>query len=345
MKAWEYDAVTLGDSELRLGGDLLRALAADESLPLVSANLVDRDSGRLLCAGARLVEKAGTTIGITAVTVPPAHRVEAWADVGIEARPALEALPPVLQGLRRDGARVIVLLARMPLDRAKALVEELRDVDVVVVGGTRQGRGRTLPENAGAVYVTAGNRGQALGIAEIALGADGAPEAMAADEIVLSRDVAEDPAVKAMVEDFEGNLNASMRGGTMTGSSRRSPDGHFYLGASECAKCHREEYEVWVDTPHSTAFRTLEERNKESLPECYRCHVTGNADPAGYDPGVAAARSLVNVQCEVCHGKGTAHARDGTWEGNLLMDACARCHDEENSPDFDPEVYWRMIEH
>jgi mono/diheme cytochrome c family protein len=84
---------------------------------------------------------------------------------------------------------------------------------------------------------------------------------------------------------------------------------------------------------------------REALPECFGCHVTGHGDPAGYDPAVDAGKDLVNVQCEVCHGKGTAHARDGTWGKSLLMQSCAQCHDPENSPDFDPHVYWLMIEH
>jgi hypothetical protein len=346
MKSLGYDAITLGDGELDLGADLIRSLAADPALPLVSANLVDAATGRPLLATSRVVEKGGVRVGITAVTVPTEVMTPEWAAVGIEARPATEALAGVIRDLRRR-SDVVVLLARMSMPQSKQLVEDLGGgIDVVVAANVREGRGRTLAENAGAVFVSAGNRGQALGVAEIALGEGGKIEGTAADEIVLARDIPEDPLTKEIVAEFERNLNEEMRTRTrQQQTSRRSGDGHYYVGVENCASCHRHEYEVWTDTPHSTAFRTLREREKESLPECYGCHVTGNTDPAGYDPFLTDAASLVNVQCEVCHGKGSGHARDGSFGRGLLMDSCRNCHDDENSPDWDPEVYWRMIEH
>jgi len=90
--------------------------------------------------------------------------------------------------------------------------------------------------------------------------------------------------------------------------------------------------------------------------ECLPCHVTGWGQPGGYaipqegsSPEAIASQQLaermVGVQCEVCHGKGSEHARDGSFGRGLLMEKCNDCHDEENSPDWDAEVYWRMIEH
>ena len=88
-----------------------------------------------------------------------------------------------------------------------------------------------------------------------------------------------------------------------------------------------------------------EEDQADALPECYGCHVTGHGDPAGYDPTVAGSESLLDVQCEVCHDKGSRHTRDGGYGSSLLMETCVSCHNPENSPDFDLEVYWLMMEH
>ena len=142
------------------------------------------------------------------------------------------------------------------------------------------------------------------------------------------------------------NLNSLMKDVAVAEAfERKAPDGHYFLGAESCASCHQTEYEIWMETPHAHAFATLVEAGSDALPECYMCHVTGHADPSGYDPRVVDARGFVNVQCEVCHDKGSRHSRDGDYGAELLMEGCARCHDEENSPDFHPEVYWRMIEH
>ena len=124
-----------------------------------------------------------------------------------------------------------------------------------------------------------------------------------------------------------------------------SPDGHYYLGAENCASCHAREFEIWNETPHAHAFQTLVAAGTEALPECYGCHVTGHGDPIGYDPGYDGETRLVNVQCEVCHDKGSRHSRDGEYGRSLLKESCAKCHDLDNSPDFDLEIYWLMMEH
>jgi hypothetical protein len=213
------------------------------------------------------------------------------------------------------------------------------------VGEATTGRGRTLAEHGGAVYVVAGDRGQALGVAQVAI--EGRKiVGIAAEEAVLDRDIAEEPEVAGLVDTFQRNLNELLKEQAVAkAQERRAPDGHYYLGVESCASCHQREYQLWLETPHSSAFETLVTAGTEALPECFRCHVTGDGDPAGYAPYAGDSPNLVNVQCEVCHGKGTAHARDGTYGTSLLMNSCRNCHDADNSPDFDPGVYWRMIEH
>jgi hypothetical protein len=341
MKRQGYDAATLGEEDLRLPAEILRSLAGPDGI-FVSANLRDA-GGALLLPDSRIVERAGIRVGITAVTRKPASDTTATAIVDF-AEP-VGAVEPVLTRLRKD-ADLVVLLAHMPLEAAQALGEALAGkIDVVVVGSATSGRGRTLAEHGGAVYVVAGDRGQALGVAQVAL-ERGRVLGIAAEEAVLDRDTAEDPDTAGLVEAFQRNLNALMKEQAVArAQERRAPDGHWYVGAESCAGCHEREYGLWLETPHSSAFATLELAGTEALPECFGCHVTGHGDPAGYSPYAEGSPTLVNVQCEVCHGKGTTHARDGSYGSALLMNSCRRCHDSENSPDFDPEVYWRMIEH
>ncbi|MGQ0721440.1 MAG: multiheme c-type cytochrome [Candidatus Eiseniibacteriota bacterium] len=341
MKRQGYDAATLGEEDLRLPAEILRSLAAPDGI-FVSANL-RAAGGSLLLPSSRIVERAGIRVGITAVTRKPPADTTHTAEVDFaESVPSLE---PVLARLRRD-ADLVVLLAHMPLEAAQALGEDLAgQVDVVVVGSAAMGRGRTLAEHGGAVYVVAGDRGQALGVAQVAV-ENGDVLGIAAEEAVLDRDTAEDPDTAELVDVFQRNLNDLMKEQAVAkAQERRAADGHWYVGAESCAGCHEREYGLWLETPHSSAFQTLEIAGTEALPECFGCHVTGHGDPAGYSPHAQGSPALVNVQCEVCHGKGTTHARDGSYGAALLMNSCRGCHDAENSPDFDPEVYWRMIEH
>jgi len=342
MKELEYDAVTLGGAEAKLGADVLRSIAADPDLPWVSANLHDDARGGRLVAPFRVIERDGIRVGVTGVT---AQKRDALEEIGIRVVDPLPALQEILPELRAQ-SDVLVLLCDAGITEAKRISAGVQEhIDVVVVGGATEGRGVVTPETAGSLYVTAGNRGQALGVARFLLRESGEPR-MAADEIVLSREVEGDPEAARMVEEFLRNLNATLGASRHVRAARRtSRDGHYYLGANSCAECHREEYERWLETPHSIAFDTLVLAESEALPECFSCHVTGHGNAAGYDPSVEDATNLINVQCEVCHGMGSRHARDGSYGKSLLMESCVTCHTPENSPDYDPELYWLMMKH
>jgi len=117
-------------------------------------------------------------------------------------------------------------------------------------------------------------------------------------------------------------------------------------------------------------------------PECLACHVTG-WDPQEVHPFVsgflpeeiAAERNephrfalLQGQQCENCHGPGGKHvavferwkddpksvpqaeqAAAKRWVyldvGTAKQNLCVRCHDYENSPEFDFETYWSKVAH
>lgn len=345
MSQLGYDAITLGDGEMNLGRDLLRSLVTGDAYPFVSANIVDAVTGELLCAPFRIVERAGLRIGITAVTQFARAREGAVRDAGLETTDPREALGAVLADLQSETDFVIVL-ARMHSRRARTLGEAYPDrIDVMVIGNREPNEGLVHPENGGAVYVRSGDRGQAIGVTRVAL-ADGRVDRITGDEEMLERHRPEDPAFAAMVADFERTLADLEKLQAATGvPAGKSADGHYYLGAESCASCHAREYEIWSETPHAHAFETLVLAEKEAQPECFRCHVTGHGDPIGYDPDVSGESRLVNVQCEVCHDKGSRHARDGSYGRALLMQSCTKCHDAENSPYFDPEIYWLMMEH
>ena len=337
-----YDALTIGPPELRLGEELLRSVVGDPTRPFVTTNLRD-SSGERLAAPSRLVEKGSVTFGVASM-VPRSDSV-AFAEVGWKVTDPDSELPPVLKELRAS-ADIVVLLARVPLREAQAFAERHPGlIDVVVIGTGEPGRGETGPEHGGALFVQTGNRGQAVGEARFQGDEKGAYP-VSAEEVVLHTNDPEDPEIKKMVDAFEGNLNTFLKEHQVRAvQEKRSSDGEYYLGANECAECHLREYEIWLETPHSSAFATLVDKGREALPECFTCHVTGAKDPAGYDPTLAEGRALIHVQCEVCHGKGSAHARDGSYGRELMMNGCVECHDAANSPDFDSEVYWLMIEH
>jgi len=125
-----------------------------------------------------------------------------------------------------------------------------------------------------------------------------------------------------------------------------------YLGARACLDCHPLIYAGWHKTGHADALVSLMKKQEHETLDCLSCHVTGLLEPSGYNPD-APEKSLGAVTCENCHGPGSVHA--GLHALKREMDSqhiirgslkgCLDCHDEYNSPDFEPNSYWQEIKH
>ena len=112
--------------------------------------------------------------------------------------------------------------------------------------------------------------------------------------------------------------------------------GNTYVGAKRCAECHAEISAGWKKTRHANAFNTLIKANRHFYANCVSCHVTGAGVKSGFQID-QSTKHLEGVQCEVCHGPGSRHARA---EGQLKLRTeipealCVECHTVDTSPDF-----------
>jgi hypothetical protein len=147
-----------------------------------------------------------------------------------------------------------------------------------------------------------------------------------------------------------------------------------YVGSFACKECHEDAYKIWKKSPHSGAYKTLEEARKPSLRqydgECVVCHTVGFGYNTGFTNETKTAH-LKNVGCESCHGPGSLHIADVKDNGgkptNLalleamnpykgqatkvtvgIFSSCQKCHDIDNDVNFKtarfPE-YWKKIAH
>src|SRR5262245_40759478 len=73
-----------------------------------------------------------------------------------------------------------------------------------------------------------------------------------------------------------------------------------YVGAAKCKMCHVNEAKIWSESKHSHAFEALKPEEQKK-PECVSCHTTGAGKAATADA------DLKGVQCEACHGPGSAY--------------------------------------
>jgi hypothetical protein len=73
-----------------------------------------------------------------------------------------------------------------------------------------------------------------------------------------------------------------------------------FVGQAKCKMCHANEHKAWAASKHANAFNVLKPED-QAKPECLSCHTTGQGKTA------AAGADLKGVQCEACHGAGSAY--------------------------------------
>ncbi len=143
-----------------------------------------------------------------------------------------------------------------------------------------------------------------------------------------------------------------------------------YIGQGQCKVCHNKkttgaQWAVWKEMKHAHAFDALKSDEAKEMakelgltkppheePQCVKCHVTGYDLEKMTVP--AKIKLADSVQCETCHGPGSAHKEDGRavmfkkktadevdWMANLVEveeSICLKCHNEE-SPAWNPEQF------
>jgi 2',3'-cyclic-nucleotide 2'-phosphodiesterase (5'-nucleotidase family) len=373
----EYDAIGVGEMDLNYGLDKLVEDAERYDLNMTCANLVikpgskeagsNRRSGRgekrslqaelnTVFPPYLVVERDGLRIGFVALLAPQtkSHRA---GDAGDE----IEALTYVIKDpweiakavlpAARKKCDVLVLLAHMDGFDLEDKLPEFQDIDIVIRGHNAQTTRSIEPVMIGTVPVyIATSQGQTIGNLSITVDSDNKIIDTNNKIHFLDASVPDDPVVAALLDEFdEENKRAqkilyAKEQLKASGSSEQSGD--VYLGVGVCMTCHTEDFNIYAQTQHAKAYRTLSAQFVQRDTSCIGCHSTGYGQKGGY-PGfrrLGGRVDLVDVQCEACHGPGNEHSRDGSYVDNAL-NSCIKCHTEEQDPDFDFAKAWEKIKH
>jgi hypothetical protein len=323
--------VAVGEDEITLGGGALAghlATGMRAQLHLLCANLVD-GAGRPVAEASCILTVAGRQLLVTAVT-----RAGLSAD-GLSTTDPAAAARAVLA---RSPTLPLVILA--DLDEA-GLHELARAVPAaqLVVGG-RVTTPTALVSHEGAVRIIhVANHGKTVGWWP--WGAE-----HCAFEL-LDEHVPDHPAMVQALAAHERSLSSVV----LAEDDLHQAQG--YVGGSVCITCHVVCGRVHAGSGHARSLAALTRRGYDHDPECLACHVTALGESDGFSRLHPVARpDLAAVSCESCHGPGHVHvaAKQGAQhgDGGLVMATaatCVRCHDTENSPQFDFAAYWPRILH
>ncbi|MBK7596899.1 MAG: hypothetical protein IPJ11_17230 [Gemmatimonadetes bacterium] len=121
-----------------------------------------------------------------------------------------------------------------------------------------------------------------------------------------------------------------------------------------CGNCHVGHQSRWVQTKHALAHKTLKDLNTAPTATCWGCHTVnerGNKLTTAAGWSVKTDSAYQDVQCEACHGPGSAHVQNpevrATWPlARLTMTvdgaSCASCHSGTHHPFADE---WKLSAH
>jgi hypothetical protein len=351
-----YDAVNLGKGEAELDLNTLDGILARHT-PFVSANVLSKRDGKPVTQPFRILTRGKLNIGVTGVT----HVAERDAGPGIEVKPPVEALAAVIPEMKRR-CDYLIVLAFVDQDTLHKIADQYPEVDCILGGNVPQSSD-TVQEINRAISFNVMDRGKVLGQIDLKRQGDRYQVEGAHATKVMGEHLTPDPAMVKLIASYKQTLRDKRYELASAEDMERIPGQEStadeYVGEAVCSGCHQEAHRIALATPHAHAFQTLVNKGSEFDPECLHCHTVGYALYSGF---VDAQRTphLANVQCENCHGRGKNHVtamqatpRNGSHtrsqQASTLRSVtpatCVRCHDKENSENFNYETFWPRIQH
>jgi len=340
------DAVGMSEKELKYGKGWLLAQVKRSRLPMTNANVWDKQTKKTLMPPYLILKKGTVNVGVFAVTSDKVDLGPARDSLTIE-DPAVAA-NRVIPEMKKKGATVIVLLSQLGKVESEDLVTAVDGIDVVIAGRNvpvlQKGR---MIKNTVACY--GGEQGQYIGRTILTLGPDRKATSGDNEVFILGPEVGEKAEIAAIVKAFEDGFNEKQRkleqqkqAEAAARDMEKDPD--KFLGSEVCIRCHAEQAEQWKSTPHARAWQTLVDNHKDQAGECIECHVLGYKKPGGFQTGTQTP-SMVNVQCESCHGMGTQHDAFAATPQKVAEATCTKCHNKDNDPSWNFSAKLAKVAH
>lgn len=213
LKEVGFDAGTLGNHEFDLGPGVLAQALELAPFPIVSSNLTAPTGSPLKgkFKNRVIIDTGKIKVGFLGLMTPDLPMISSPGDSVFMAPDLAEAAQEAVDGLKEDGARIIVCLSHLGLDRDRLMAGLVAGIDVIAGGHThilipsgsqvyvdRENDGKT-------VIVQAGNRTTHLGRLDLNLTGNRVISAKWT-LIPLDEAVGSDPATAEIVAGFRAQM-------------------------------------------------------------------------------------------------------------------------------------------
>ena len=329
-----YSAVNVGERDLALGVDFIKAEAAAANVPLISANITGPD-GKLLFKPFVILNINGLRVAVIGLL-----GVDFAENLPVKLIDPAEAVERVIGQLKGKCDRTI-LLAHMPYEQAQPLAKKLPECLFALCA--HQGDEPDIKQTPDGLLLFAGTKSKYVIGIKTRPADGGKAAAIKAEEVELGPKLKDTKRITELLDFYQQVI----RHEDLIGKVPKAPHPKgLYSGTQACAKCHPAAMKVWSNSGHSRAYETLVEQNRQYDPECVVCHVIGLKNVGGYR-SMEATPQLANVGCEACHVPGKAHS-DAPERYKTLQASrqwCVNCHDTDHDPKFDLGKAWPKIQH
>ena len=342
------DASAVQSQDLIAGLDALQTQTENYGIPYICANLVNE--GEPVLEGYRIFELGGVKLGVLAVTDPNMQHSNNKMPKGFKFVEPHEAVVSGVETLKEELAcDAVVLLYGGRRDQAIESCNGVAGLDLIMFGNGTMSQRVPAETDLGTPIYSAASKGKDFGELLLSIDDEGVVEISPILIHELDKNYEDDPEILAEVNQYKSEAKARRDRAKLIEDLAReyseTPVTETFLGSEMCARCHEAEAAVFKASAHAKAMLVLEEAGEETNPECISCHVTGWSVAGGYGLNARNRNMLIHVQCEACHGYGTAHKRNDPALRLRAREVCLDCHNQEWSPDFDFDSYWQQIKH
>ena len=372
FRLMEYDAIGIGKGELRFPAYFLLTFtaptAADSASLFTSANVGVYGFHDAYALPLKVVERGGLKIGVVSVVCPSDdldHR-----DENLLLESPEKKLAELAPRMKKAGCDKWTLIVHGTEAETEALAKKFPIFDFVLTADSPSAppaEAKSLGDDR--LLIEVGEKGKYA----VVLGLYESGE-IRYQRVALDSRYESSEDVALLMQDYQSILKTliTLKGhreglGLNPARAPRSEQLGKYVGSQKCQSCHEEEHRVWLRSRHASAWKSLTDvanPPRDFDPECVGCHVVGwdGLQRFPYVGGFVTAEStphLLNVGCENCHGPGEKHIaaelgddeaameaiRAGMRLGSSVKTTCYSCHDADNSPEFDFDRYYPLIDH
>ena len=368
----QYDAIGIGKGELRFPAYFLLTYTTPTSSTspslFTSANIGVYGYHQTYTLPYKIIEREGKKVCVVSVVCK--DEALGQRDENILYEEPSKKLAELESELKKEKCDVYVLIVHGSEEETQSLAKRFSFFNYVFSSDSPSEPPAELKMiNKGQGMIEVGEKGKfaiVLGLYD-----DGSVQYQ---RVALDSRFDSSPEITLLMKDYQSILKQlittkGFRGGLgiNPAKSPRADELGKYVGTQKCRSCHEDAWRVWAKSKHATAWKSLKETANPPRtfdPECIGCHVDGwnGIQCAPYADGYDSEEKtpeLLNVGCESCHGPGERHiaveldsdeaAQDRIRNlmrlGSDVKKVCYACHDGDNSPEFEFDVYYPLVAH